>query len=233
MHVAALTSANTAFEEWSSLSILHLPRLKFVYFSVFTFQLLFFHIILFFCGLPNCSFTRCDIWSHLSTKFWTLLSSVWRFRVESEMTELRSCVNREVGLGSHSLPHSSPVPNEPYGSCGRKAPWKKKKWSEGISRIIQPNWPDIIRSTSAVQTQGKRVRAPSPLLHSQTLQMGPPNKVNLNGENAKRSTFSSTQNTVSTSFLICWWHKNMPWMLTLVHYDLVNSTRPIIWQLVT
>lgn len=52
MHVAALTSANTAFEEWSSLSILHLPRMKFVYFSFFFLSvlLLFFHIILFFCG---------------------------------------------------------------------------------------------------------------------------------------------------------------------------------------
>ena len=37
-------------------------------------------------------------------------------------TELRGCVNREVGLGSHSLSHSSPVPNKPCGFCGRKAP---------------------------------------------------------------------------------------------------------------
>ena len=36
-------------------------------------------------------------------------------------------MNREVGLGSHFLSHSSPVPNKPYGLCGRKAPWKKKK----------------------------------------------------------------------------------------------------------
>ena len=64
------------------------------------------------------------------------------------MSELRDCVNREVGLGSHSLSHSSPdpnvsvseprscvnkevdlgsyslslsstVPNKPYGFCGR------------------------------------------------------------------------------------------------------------------
>ena len=38
--------------------------------------------------------------------------------------ELGSCVNREGGLGPHSLSHSSPVPNKPYGFCGRKAPQK-------------------------------------------------------------------------------------------------------------
>ena len=43
--------------------------------------------------------------------------------------EVRSCVNREVGLGSHSLSHfphhrrPHPVPNNPYGFCGRKEPW--------------------------------------------------------------------------------------------------------------
>ena len=36
--------------------------------------------------------------------------------------ELRSCVDREVGLGSYSLSRSSPVPDKPYGFCGRKAP---------------------------------------------------------------------------------------------------------------
>ena len=36
--------------------------------------------------------------------------------------ELGSCLNREVGLGPHSLSHSSPVPNKPYGFCGRDAP---------------------------------------------------------------------------------------------------------------
>ena len=35
-------------------------------------------------------------------------------------------MNREVGPGSHSLYHSSPVPNKPYGFCGRKAPRKEK-----------------------------------------------------------------------------------------------------------
>ena len=29
------------------------------------------------------------------------------------------------GPGSHSLSHSAPVPNKPYGFCGRNAPWKK------------------------------------------------------------------------------------------------------------
>ena len=32
--------------------------------------------------------------------------------------ELRGRVNKEVGLGSHSLSHSSPVPDKPYGFCG-------------------------------------------------------------------------------------------------------------------
>ena len=36
--------------------------------------------------------------------------------------ELRSCLNREVGLGPHFLSHSSPVPNKPYCFCARKAP---------------------------------------------------------------------------------------------------------------
>ena len=35
------------------------------------------------------------------------------------MSELRDCVNREEGLSSHPLPHSSPDPNKPYGFCGR------------------------------------------------------------------------------------------------------------------
>ena len=41
-------------------------------------------------------------------------------------SQLRSCVNRELGLGSHSLSHSSPVPNKPYSFCGRKAAWTKE-----------------------------------------------------------------------------------------------------------
>ena len=38
-------------------------------------------------------------------------------------------MNREVGLGSHCLFHSFPVPNKPYGFCGRsyKTPRKKRK----------------------------------------------------------------------------------------------------------
>ena len=35
-------------------------------------------------------------------------------------------MNREVGLGSHSLFPSSPVPNIPNGLSGRKAPLKEK-----------------------------------------------------------------------------------------------------------
>ena len=37
-------------------------------------------------------------------------------------SELRSCVNRGAGLGSHTLSHTFPVPNKPCGFCGRKAP---------------------------------------------------------------------------------------------------------------
>ena len=36
-------------------------------------------------------------------------------------------MNREVGLSSHSPARPSPVPDKPYGFCGRKAPCKKKK----------------------------------------------------------------------------------------------------------
>ena len=45
--------------------------------------------------------------------------------MDSGGSELRDCVNREVGLGYHSLSRSFPVPNKPYGFCGRKAPWKR------------------------------------------------------------------------------------------------------------
>ena len=43
---------------------------------------------------------------------------------------LRRCVLREVGLGSHSLFHSSPIPSKPYSLCGCKTPWKK---NEGLN----------------------------------------------------------------------------------------------------
>ena len=36
-------------------------------------------------------------------------------------------VNREVGVGSHSLSHSYPVPDKPCGFCGLKAPRTKKE----------------------------------------------------------------------------------------------------------
>ena len=36
----------------------------------------------------------------------------------STRSELRSCVNRDVGLGCHFLSHSFPVPNNPHGFCG-------------------------------------------------------------------------------------------------------------------
>ena len=45
---------------------------------------------------------------------------------ETELTsELRSCVNWEVDPASQSLSHSLPVPNKPYGFCGRKTPRNK------------------------------------------------------------------------------------------------------------
>ena len=47
-------------------------------------------------------------------------------------SELRSCVNREVGLGSHSLSHSSPVPNKPYGFCERKTLWTTALWTKAL-----------------------------------------------------------------------------------------------------
>ena len=44
--------------------------------------------------------------------------------------ELRSCANGEVGLGSHSLSHSFPVPNKPYGFCERKTLWTIALWTK-------------------------------------------------------------------------------------------------------
>ena len=57
------------------------------------------------------------------------------------LPELRNRVNREVGLGSHSLSHSSPVLKKIYNRCGRKVPWKKKEAcldSELLSTL--PRW---------------------------------------------------------------------------------------------
>ena len=48
-------------------------------------------------------------------------------------------MNREeVGLGSHSPSRSSPVPEKPYGFCGRKAPRKKKvsKFRSCVNREV-------------------------------------------------------------------------------------------------
>ena len=45
-------------------------------------------------------------------------------------SELRSCANGEVGLGSHSLSHSFPVPNKPYGFCERKTLWTIALWTK-------------------------------------------------------------------------------------------------------
>ena len=59
-------------------------------------------------------------------------------------SELKRCVNRSVGLRrSHSLSHSSPVPNKPYGFCRRKAPWKKKEKKKAvhICHCGHTSWP--------------------------------------------------------------------------------------------
>ena len=52
--------------------------------------------------------------------------------------ELRSCVSGEVGLGSHSQSCSSPIPNEPYGFCGRKARQKKN------GNAVQGSWLGLV-----------------------------------------------------------------------------------------
>ena len=44
----------------------------------------------------------------------------------ASVSELRSCVNREVGLGFHSLSPYSPVPQKPHGFCRRKRQVKKE-----------------------------------------------------------------------------------------------------------
>ena len=58
--------------------------------------------------------------------------------------------NTELGLGSHSISHSFPVPNKPYGFHGRKAPTKRKKERKkekgpdvtpfAVDRIFNPNY---------------------------------------------------------------------------------------------
>ena len=37
-------------------------------------------------------------------------------------------IREVVDLSSHSLSHSSPVPNKPHGFCGRKASLKEKQY---------------------------------------------------------------------------------------------------------
>ena len=49
------------------------------------------------------------------------LGTVLNDRRSALVSELRSCVNRELGLGCHSLFHFPPVPNKSDGFCGRKA----------------------------------------------------------------------------------------------------------------
>ena len=60
-----------------------------------------------------------------------------------DLAELRSCVNKEVGPGPHSLSRSSPVPNKPYGFCGRKAPRKKKTVSRAQNLCEQGSGPRL------------------------------------------------------------------------------------------
>ena len=58
--------------------------------------------------------------------------------MKEDCEEVRSCVNREVGLGFRSLSHSSPVPNKPYGGFyGREAPERKDRLAE-VSSVPVP-----------------------------------------------------------------------------------------------
>ena len=50
-------------------------------------------------------------------------------------SELMSCVNSEVSVGSHSLSHSSHVPNKTYGFCGGRTPWKDEVSELGRSCV--------------------------------------------------------------------------------------------------
>ena len=60
-------------------------------------------------------------------------------------SELRGCVNREVGLGSHSLSHSSPVPNKLYAFCSRKAPLQKESIGPRAQELCEKSrWPSLI-----------------------------------------------------------------------------------------
>ena len=66
---------------------------------------------------------------------WTLpcvFCSFWKQHIIYIIYELRKCVNREVGLGSHSLSHSSSIPNsnKPCSFCGHKAPKVNKHGAE-------------------------------------------------------------------------------------------------------
>ena len=64
-----------------------------------------------------------------------------------------SCVNREVGLGSHSLSHFFPVPNNyPYGFCERNT---MKEEEEEEAAVVEPH-------SSACRTKhGLRIKANS------------------------------------------------------------------------
>ena len=64
-------------------------------------------------------------------------------------TELRSCVNRMMGMGSHSLFHSflrPLVPDKLYGFCGRQAPRNKKSQCQR-SGAVRTGWALIPYST--------------------------------------------------------------------------------------
>ena len=73
-----------------------------------------------------------------------------RERRRRRTSKLGCCVNREVGLGCHSLSHSSLVPNKPHGFCRRQAPWKKKKKTNDRARELcesrggRPGLPSLI-----------------------------------------------------------------------------------------
>ena len=81
--------------------------------------------------LPHCPGTGSELVSQVAEdELWTRqtqaqLAAAGRHR--SLVSELGSCLN----LALIPFP-TSPVPNKPYGFCGRKAPWNKKEDSNWL-----------------------------------------------------------------------------------------------------
>ena len=69
--------------------------------------------------------------------YWNCVSTSMAYRLRAE---IRNCVNREVGQGSHSPSHSAPVPDKPYCFCGHKVPWKKKGGCRSSGIVWTERW---------------------------------------------------------------------------------------------